>query len=413
MSAVTALRELLIGPPAGFLYHLILLLSIEAGLGMAVHYRRRSPEEPWVWRVLLAFGGLLFIRVVMINIALLVRPDTSLFTVLWPPLDRLCSTFSLLIIIWTFVLPPLPGTGRVRYWAMSGGAAVILSCALLTFWWFSTSMQIPDAHFVGSWPDRLWHIGQTVLLGAALGRLLRRRESPFLLVSLLTLFIGHLLHFLFPGSHPHVAAWVRLGELVAYPTLAVMVYYSISTQLQFTAQTCQRELQGVSQDALRRTQELIFLLDANRNANATLDLVTVLHKVVQSLVDAILAGYGIIALLEGEGEEEMRVVAGYDPLEQGVWQTSDVRFSLGQYPLIEHAVRRRRQVIVQDAEVSAQLIAIHALMGSVEIGPMMISPLVHRQEVMGVVLLSNANSQKPFTAEDGRFAEALAQQVAA
>ena len=58
MSAIAALHELLISPPAGFLYHLILLLSIEAGLGMAVHYWRRSPAEPWARRLTVSYTHL-------------------------------------------------------------------------------------------------------------------------------------------------------------------------------------------------------------------------------------------------------------------------------------------------------------------------------------------------------------------
>jgi len=414
MSAIAALHELLISPPAGFLYHLILLLSIEAGLGMAVHYWRRSPAEPWARRLILAFGGLLLIRAVMIGIALLVRPDTSIFPALWPPLDRLCSFLSLLIIVWAFVLPLLPRPGRTDFWVLGGGTIIILGFyALLSTWWYFTAAQTPDAYFTGSWPDRAWEVGQVILLGTAIGLLLYRRGPSFLLVSLLTLMVGHLLQLVFPGSHPHVAGWVRVSDLVAYPALAILVYHSISTELQSTAQAFQQELREISQDALQRTQELIFLLDANRNVNASLDLITVLQKVVQSLVDGIGAGYGIIALVEKGEAGLMRAVAGYDPLDQGVWQTSDVCFSLKQYPLLEHVIRRRRRVVVQEVEISAQLIAIHALMGSVEIGPLMIIPLVHRKEVLGLVLLSNANSQKLFTAEDGRFAEALAQQVAA
>ena len=413
MSAVAALRELLVSPPAGFLYHLILLLCIEAGLGMAVHHWRHSPAESRARRLALAFGGLLFIRLILVGIALL-RLDAPLFFTLWPPLERLCSFLSLLIIAWAFVLPVCPWPDRAHRWILCGGVALILGLyVVLAPWWYLAATQVPGTPFVGSWQDRAWEMGQVLLSGVAVGLLLRHRGSPFLLVSLLTLLAGHLLQLLFSGFHPSVAVWIRAGDLVAYPLLAVLVYRSITTELRSTAQTFQQELRGASQDALRRTQELIFLLDANRNVNSSLDLVTVLQKVVQSLVDGIRAGYGIIALMEDAEAGLMRAVAGYDPLDQGVWQTSDVRFSLSQYPLIEHAMRRRRQVIVQETEVSAQLIAIHALMGSVEIGPLMVIPLVHRQEVLGVVLLSNANSQRLFSVEEGRFGEALAQQVAA
>lgn len=413
MSAVIALHELLLSPPAGFVYHLILLLSVEAGLGMAVHHWRRYPTERWARRQVLAFSGLLGMRIMMVCLALL-PANAQLLLARWPPPERLCSTLSLLVIVWAFVLPALSWPVQAQRWFLGSGLMATLGAyALLTFWWRLTAIQTPQVPFVGGWQDRLWTAGQITLLGATMVLMLRDRRSPLLFSFLAPLLIAHWLHLFFPVPHPYIALWTRVGDLVAYPVLATMVYSRVHTELQHAAHTFHQELKGVSQDALRRTQEMVFLLDASRSVNASLDLVTVLQMVVQSLVEGIGAGYGIIALMEDREAGLMRAVAGYDPLAQGVWQTSDVRFSLSQYPLLAHAVRRRRQVIVQGVEVNAQLIAIHALIGSAEIGPLMVIPLVHRQEVLGLVLLSNANSQKLFTPEEGRFGEALAQQVAA
>jgi PAS domain S-box-containing protein len=64
-------------------------------------------------------------------------------------------------------------------------------------------------------------------------------------------------------------------------------------------------------------------------------------------------------------------------------------------------------------EESSQLLALHALLGSVEMGPLIVQPLVHKNESLGVIILSNSRSKRRFTQDDGRLCEALASQVTA
>jgi len=53
------------------------------------------------------------------------------------------------------------------------------------------------------------------------------------------------------------------------------------------------------------------------------------------------------------------------------------------------------------------------LLGSVEMGPLIVQPLVHKDESLGVIILSNSRTKRHFTQDDGRLCEALASQVTA
>jgi PAS domain S-box-containing protein len=268
----------------------------------------------------------------------------------------------------------------------------------------------------------LWECWQILLLGLACSVLVRRKseEQDILLGAFACLLGGHLLQLLYPSELPHVAGWERLTTLVAYPLLTVVVYRfahaeqdASTEELRSELSSYVQDLQTISKEALRQRQEFSTLLETGQTVNASLDLAEVLQQVVDSIALGANADYGVIALLESSSDDQMRVLAGYDPLGRPDWEVSDIRFSLSRHHLIEHAIRRRRQIIFQEVEESSQLLALHALLGSVEMGPIIVQPLVHKNESLGVIILSNSRTKRRFTQDDGRLCEALASQVTA
>jgi PAS domain S-box-containing protein len=422
MSVIFNLIAQLSRPPGGLVYHLITLFTIEASLGMALGQWRRVPRQG-LGRLIVAFGGLLLARGVLMALALLAQMGFLTFAALAPPLERFFDTASVILLCWAFVLPILHLDARVSsiFLLANFSAATAMSLVLTPLWWVAFSLD-STLDYSRHWQVILWECWQILLLGLACSVLIRRKseKQDILLGALACLLGGHLLQLLYPPELPHIAGWERLATLVAYPLLTVVVYRFVHAELDASREELRSELssyvqdlQTISKESLRQRQEFSTLLETGRMVNASLDLAEVLQRVVDSIALGARADYGVIALLEPSSSDEMHILAGYDPLGRPDWEASDIRFSLSRHHLIEHAIRRRRQIIFQEMEESSQLLALHALLGSVEMGPLIVQPLVHKNESLGVIILSNSRTKRRFTQDDGRLCEALASQVTA
>jgi len=426
VSVIFGLIAQLSRPPGGLVYHLITLFTIEASLGMALGQWRRVPRQR-LGRLVVAFGGLLLARGILMALALLAQTGLLTFAALAPPLERFLDTASVILLCWAFVLPTLHLDAKVSpiFLLANLSVATAMGLILTPLWWAAFSLN-PKLDYNHHWQVILWECWQILLVGLACSVLIRRKgEKPdMLLGAFVCLLGGHLLQLLYPPNAtievPHVAGWERLATLVAYPLLAVVVYRSVHAELDASREELRselssyvQELQTISKESLRQRQEFSTFLETGRMVNASLDLAEVLQRVVDSIALGGNADYGVIALLESSSSDQMRVLAGYDPLGRPDWEASDIRFSLSRHHLIEHAIRRRRQIIFQEMEHSSQLLALHALLGSVEMGPLIVQPLVHKDESLGVIILSNSRTKRRFTQDDGRLCEALASQVTA
>jgi PAS domain S-box-containing protein len=422
MSVVLDLIAQLSRPPGGLVYHLIALFAIEASLGMALGQWRRVPHRR-LSRLIVAFGGLLLTRGVLMALALPAQMGFLTFAALAPPLERFFDTVAVILLCWAFVLPTLHLDVRVSpiFLLANLSVATAMSLVLTPLWWSVFSLD-STLDYSRHWQVILWECWQILLLGLACSVLIRREtgKQDMLLGAFACLLGGHLLQLLYNPGFPHIAAWERLATLVAYPLLTVVVYRSVHAELDADREVLRselsayvQELQTISKGSLRQKQEFSTLLETAKMVNASLDLAEVLQRTVDSIALGANADYGVIALLEPSSDDWMRVLAGYDPLGRPDWEASDIHFSLSRHRLIEHAIRRRRQIIFQEMEESSQLLALHALLGSVEMGPLIVQPLVHKNESLGVIILSNSRTKRHFTQDDGRLCEALASQVTA
>lgn len=421
MSVILDLIAQLSYPPGGLVYHLVTLFSIEASLGIALSQWRRVPHQR-LSRLVIAFGGLLLARGILIALALLAQMGFLSFIALAPPLERFFDAVSVILLCWALVLPTLDLDAGVSpiFLLASLSATTAMGLVLTTLWWAAYSLDSP-LDYSRHWQAMLWECWQVLLLGLTCSVLMMRRKSEergILLAAFICLLGGHLLQLLYSLRFSPVTGWERLATLVAYPLLTVAVYRSVHAELDASQEELRSEisshvqdLQALSRESLRQRQEFRALLETGRMISASLDLAEVLQRVVDSVTLGANADYGVIALLEPSSDDKMRVLAGYDPLGRPDWEASDVHFSLSRHHLIEHAIRRRRQIIFQEVEESSQLLALHALLGSVEMGPLMVQPLLHKNESLGVIILSNSRTKRHFTQNDGRLCEALASQV--
>jgi PAS domain S-box-containing protein len=417
------------------IYHLIVLLAVEAGLVIAWGQWRRSGDA-WPHGLTvqartqtIAFAGVLGLRVLMLLIALIAGRSPEAAVTWIPPLERAVSIVSLALLTWAFV-PSLrerllAGVGLLLVNTLAVGFTYII---LAVMWGGQVSQGNPAAFDYNlsdqEWVWLIWQMAITLvaLAGLSLPALRKMRplnqEDSLSLIAFGGLFVSCGLHFLvLVGALPlypvpNVPTWIRLGQLFAYPLLVFAIYQGAIGSLSSKSE----ELRGLSQTSLDQIKGLINLFEATRKITRSLDPAEVLEGATQAIAQAINADHCAVALLEGGPPtptsiaSQLRLAAIYNPARQGRGEA--VAFPINDQQAIKHALRRLRQVQINDIEDNPQLRLLFSLMGAEKVGPLLIQPLVHHDVPMGVLIAGNGSSLRPFSASEAQLCRTLADQVA-
>jgi hypothetical protein len=267
-----------------FIYNLIVLLVLDAGLVIALgQWRRGRDAYPYAVtnraRVqAVALIGMLGLRGLLVVAALIARgsPET---TVVWiPPLERAIDVVSLGLLAWAFV-PVL--RDRVTHGL---GLVVINTVAAGVFYIILTAIWNGQVTPGQAWVWAIWGIGIAIAAMALLTRDLaeevpRSPEQSLSLVAFGILLLGYGLHLLTlggllpPYSFPNVTTWTRLGQLVAYPLFVLAIYQGTIATLSSKSE----ELQGLSKTSMEQIKGLVSLFEASRRISQSLDLSEVLE----------------------------------------------------------------------------------------------------------------------------------------
>ena len=278
MSIIDGTIQLLLAPPGGLVYHLLILFSLEAILGIALGtwQRRRAGGSERISNIfVVAAVGMLLARVVLVAAALADTSGILSAERIVPPLERAVDTAITLLLVWTLV-----PWGRYRdlSWFFPGfgllGTAIVF--VLLLFRWQANLADDPSLFYSGALQEVAWILAQLALLGfGTLVVLWRRsREWGLFLAVLILLAAGQILQLATPYPNIHAAGWVRLAQLIAFPLLAVAVYRRVIGDLSFWA----HEMEEVSQDSLSQIAGLIYLIESGQRTVASLDMTEVLDR---------------------------------------------------------------------------------------------------------------------------------------
>ena len=410
MSIIRETIQLLLAPPGGLVYHLLILFSLEAMLGLAVgawQRRRAGGADDLSGILVAATAGMLAARLVLIVVVLAGVPEALSAVRIVPPLERAIDTAVTLLLVWAL----LPwGRYKSLSWFFPGFGLVGVT---LLFTLFLSSWQADlalDSTLVynGSLQEITWILLQLALLSLALPGLLWRRgqEWGLQVMVLAILATGHLLQLISPDSTIHIAGWVRLAQLIAFPLLAVSIYRRLITGLSRRAY----ELEEVSQDSISQIAGLIYLLESTQRTIASLDIADVVERAVREVVRILKIDLcGLVLPVDGT-RGLANLAAVYSSENQG--STNTVRFNLADHPALEYAIRRKKSVPIDAAAEHVQLKELYVLMGSMETGPLLIQPLMYNSTAIGALLLGNHLSQQQFSASQQKLSQALGRQVA-
>ncbi len=420
MSSINSILWVLSNPPGSMAYHLVALLALEAMAGMAWEEWRRMRRHEYR-QMAQGFLVLLILRAIWtVFEALRWRGVFAQVTLarLWPPLGDLILFLSWGLLLWSF-LPILFSSLPAKRLSLIGGlgafAALGLYLASALLWW-QTSMSSVQVAYHEHWLSYLWAGLQLLLLGMATFIVLWRSfdQRIWLSASFLMLLlgqIGRLVQWYVVGLEG-ANGWVNIAELAALPLLVLTVHQSIVSDLYSYGQ----EFKTVSEESLRQTRELLFLLETSKATTTSLSLPRVLEGIVENVAPALNADQCAIALPCENGR--FQIVAAYDPLQGERFVPAEERqpgpvFDLEAHPTLKHVVEQRQQVISNHMESTEAAQELFRLLGSTRTGPIIVQPLVGHERVLGLILVGNARSGRPFSQSDGNLCQALANQVSA
>lgn len=396
MGVIGPVLDLLRSGLVSLIYHLVVLLAMEAVAGIALieHRHSHNPDQHRIFRV--------FLFLVLLRIPILVGSTLEIAS-LAPALHAL-EAESLFLMGWAFFAPLL--RRNIARAILVVGLATMTACGILFLsLWNRALGSTPSLDYAAYWQQPLLDLwGSLACLGTA-GLLMahRRRLGYWLPAVVFALLAGGTGLMLFDQVGPG-----RMIHLVAYPLLTVAAYQAALQDLW----TYRRELETLSEESLRQTRELLFLVEIIRAIGASLDLDTVLRKVAEGAAHALDADQAAILLCE-EGGNELRLAAQYAPLQAAAAPTDGSRIRLENHPLLAHVVRRRRQVLLNPEQSRLPPRSFFVLLDSAEPGPVIVQPLLRQQEVLGVLVVSNSRGRRRFEEKDSRLCESIASQVSA
>ena len=141
-----------------------------------------------------------------------------------------------------------------------------------------------------------------------------------------------------------------------------------------------------------------------------MDLSQVLDGAAKGVVQTLNVDQCAIALPE-EGEGTLlRMVASYNPHREG--RGESITFPIGEQQAIKHAMERLRTVEINSTDTSPQIKFLFAMMGARnETGPLILQPLIFKNEAIGVLIVGNAHSKHPFGPVEIQLVKTLANQI--
>jgi PAS domain S-box-containing protein len=386
-------------------FHLLAFLILEAMAGAAFMgwFYTRNPDYR---RMLGAFAGLLVLRAVLIVV------HTAAPQGLTPLLCGL-EALNLVLLGWAFTAAVLP--------ARRGGALYLLVGALVAAACAAASLLVGAGAEGVQTP--FWHALHMLL--AALPVIVLQTSSQrgehwlsscgFALLGLATLalLVGAL-----PGAGggqgseglagvPTRVGW--LGSLIAYTLLAVAAFRTILQDMWAYRQ----ELRAVSEEALRQTRELLFLVETTRALGGTVEIEQVLNRVAENIALALDADRCAILLSAPDQPDQMVLAAHYTPLRRPAGPEGGVAFALAEHAVLERALRRGRQLAFSGGVNHRALRPLCTLLGIGRAGPTLLQPLIHREQPQGVLLAANDRCQRAFSANERQLCESIAVQLSA
>lgn len=334
------------------------------------------------------------------------------FAILTAPFLYAADLLAVLLLSWAF-------TGSL--WKEQRGKVAIIGLAtwasllvFMTVLWTQEAFNKPVDYAIHSWQVPVWYL--LVLATAGTSTVLVWRERDKRHSSIVTpgafaiLGVGALFQLLgceFLGALlPSGDGLGRLLMILGYSLFSITLYDASLSDLQ----SYREELRGLTHEALRQSQELLFLIEATRSIGESLDLGGMLGRVAENVAMALRADRVAIFLCEQSVEDKLFLAASYEVLMGDAIVHRQI--TLNEYPVLQDALKEGQTVYETEQEFASRR-KLFKLLGVDKNGPLLVQPLARREHPIGVLVACNDYSGKSFTSEHTKLATTISVQIAA
>jgi len=394
--------------PGSVVYNLLVFLGLTTAVGIVTTEWRHTRNQDLLPHAV-ALWGVLMIHGVAIIIAPTHDGMDSFIAVLSAPLVYAEELLAVLLLVWAY------GWRRwaERGWQLLIGIVVvwIVFLGIMSFLWHQEASNLTLTYNLHSWQPVMWYALLAVGAFAAVAALATIQECDrMVLLTFVLLGIGALLGLLGVGYlgpiWPLGEGAARVFFIIAYPLLAISLYRTALHDLQLYRQ----ELTGLSNEALRQSQELLFLIEATRSIGDGFDVRALVGDVADNIAMALRADTVLILLVSDDNPEILTVAASYHLLgwKESLPQTINTRTFAALTTVWQH-----RETLILNAEDDEQSVrALFELIGLNNAGHLLVQPLLRKMRLLGMLVVLNESSKPPFTYEQGALATTIGVQLA-
>lgn len=419
MSFFPQALTLVTAPPGSFVYHFITLLALQAALFISAGQWWQSRDSA-PGRLAIAAGLAIVGRLALLILSLLAYYGLVASAAVLPPLDRAISTATILIVGWALIFPR-----GVRLAAVVVVGLLIftgLGYAVSAILWFPAG----DAGQVynGVLQETLWEVVQIAFLLIGLAALLIRRQGDWgvALGLLLTLLIGHFIHFIAPLEGQSLPGAERLAELAAMPLLAVAAYRRAVSQAAAAPPVSPGVAMPASASATRSpvaveppSEKPCAALTA-KAAESLAALSTSLDSA--GVCQRITAGVGRLMLADltlfitPPGDAGLATIAcAFDLIRE--LHLGGFRLATLEMPTLHKALTTGRPARLAPSAHAVELNLLDNLLGVKAAGPAMIVPIAAEGHNLGALIVLSPYSDREWNAADQEMLAGLVPAIAA
>jgi signal transduction histidine kinase len=407
MSFVQQLVQLLTESPGSIVYHLVTLMAMQAALGIALWQWRRNPADSFARRLTWATGGVLLSRLVILGAVLLSTSNGFMAPAILPPLEQAVHAVTAVLLVWALVahMPHLPRLGDVVLIII-----LIFTGIMYAFFAQDWYLRIGEGALSGGYSDSqqatVWGIFQLAILVTGLILVIAGRSRDwwlrcFILLLLFAAHLGHFWNYPVTVTTTDIDYWVRLGNLMAFPLVAVLAYRHNLAEL-LAAQLASRPPAEQLANYLSLTRGLIATLDTDRTLRAAVD-------VVAEIIPAPLVALATRSL-DDANHLRLTTSSRLSPTND---ESPNWSLALADWPSFRLAMQQRQSVELTPNGLGArQLYELYRELGVEELGALMVAPLITGQSELGVLLLAAEKGRERWPASDKALLPFVADYVA-
>lgn len=399
--------NLFVRPPGDLIYFLLVIALSQVAFFVALGQRLRRPHLNSMQPYVIASGGLMAAWVLMVIGALYVLLNQQDARAILPPLERVATVATLLLVGWAFLTADQPVRGRVPDMALAVLLIiVILGYATTGLEW---SVIYERAEFNATTFGVTWAVipAAISLFGMILiGSYYRVvSDAPLKLLFFAVLFIGfgltvyQIAQGQLAGDHSGPA---RLAMVAALPLLPAVIYRLVIQQLEEDQPVRPSTPGATIYDHLSTALEGVGPVEAASTAKAipereSAQLMKTLgnilegatpenipDRIVTATLQAVQADIGV--LLTVHDAHYADIVTGYDRFMNRT--ISGMTMNLEHQPTLVNAIERRMQRPLYTDRNQEEIRDFYNRLDVEQAGPVYFQPMVHGRELIGVLVVA-------------------------